>query len=113
MKIHTLVCCILIINIVRELYFKKNQLQPANPSAAERLRNQRKRHVVKLSLTVTSIFAVFLLPFAILIFMKYFDERAYRRYYKIAAILFFSEAGINPFLYAFQSTHFRKHLKRY
>ncbi|XP_031549126.1 QRFP-like peptide receptor [Actinia tenebrosa] len=98
-------------HIVREMYFKKNQQNLASNSAAERLRNQRKRRVVKLSLTVTLVFAVFLLPFAVLITMKYFNERAYRSYYKIAAILFFSEAGINPFLYAFQSAIFRHAFK--
>ncbi|XP_031549128.1 somatostatin receptor type 5-like [Actinia tenebrosa] len=99
-------------HIVRDLYFGKKDVNFGEHSAAERLRNQRKRHVVKLSLSVTLVFVVFLLPFGVLAIMKFFNERAYRSYYKIAAILFFSEAGINPFLYAFQSTKFRQAFKQ-
>ncbi|XP_031565293.1 trissin receptor-like [Actinia tenebrosa] len=99
-------------HIVRNLYFRKKNVNFGEHSAAERLRNQRKRHVVKLSLSVTLVFVVFLLPFAVLAIMKFFNERTYRSYYKIAAILFFTEAGINPFLYAFQSTNFRQAFKQ-
>jgi hypothetical protein len=95
------------------LYFKKNQLHPANQSAAERLLNQRKRHVVKLSLTVTLVFAVFLFPHAITLLLKYFNKNAYQIYYQIGAIFFPQKPEAIHFFMLFKAQIFGRHLKRY
>ncbi|XP_031549127.1 somatostatin receptor type 5-like [Actinia tenebrosa] len=96
--------------IVRELYFK-NKVRPQNvPSAAEEDARD-KRKLVKLSLSIISVFGLFMFPLFITLILKSIDDDTFKRYFQIAAAFFFVEAAVNPFIYTFQSTNFRQAFK--
>lgn len=94
--------------IVRELYFKK-KVEPGNVQSADDARDKRK--LVKLSLSITLAFGVFMCPVFIALILKSIDGNTFEQYFKITAVVFFSEAAVNPIIYTFQSTNFRQAFK--
>jgi hypothetical protein len=96
--------------IVRELYLK-NKVGPQNIAAQEEALNKRK--LVKLSLSITLVFALFFFPLFVALIFKVIDKKGFTfdQYYQISAVLFFSEAGVNPFVYTFRSKNFRQAFK--
>ncbi|XP_031565294.1 allatostatin-A receptor-like [Actinia tenebrosa] len=95
--------------IVRELYFK-NKVAPQNIAAQQDALNKRK--IVKLSISVTTAFVLCFFPLAITISLTTLDSSRFpRKYSQTASVLYFAQTIINPFLYAFQSTNFRRAFK--
>lgn len=96
--------------IAHSLYSQNKVAVQSTSSASQRARLKRQIHVVKMSVTVTVVFAIFLLPLAGIILVNFVTGNSYKIhvYYYIG---FFAEAGANPFIYAFQSSNFRNAFK--
>lgn len=95
--------------IICELYIKK-KVEPQNVQAAAE-DSRAKRKLVKLSLSITLVFGLFMFPLFIALILKSIDRNRFNQYFQIAAVFFFSEAAVNPLIYTFQSTNFRQAFK--
>lgn len=97
--------------IVRELYFK-NKVRPQNIEVQGDILQKRK--LIKLSLSITSAFVLCFFPMGIAVILSvtlYQKNKFGPKYYKFTSVIYFIEAALNPLLYAFQSTNFRRAFK--
>lgn len=94
--------------ILRELYFKKN-VAPQNGAIAEDDKRSKKK-LVRVALTITAANAICLVPVVVLGILYFFNIVS-KHLFNHSAALYFTESAINPFLYAFQSSNFRKAFK--
>ena len=96
--------------IARSLYLQNKVAAQSTSSESQRARVRRQAHAVNMSVTVTVLFAICLLPLATIVLVNFVTGSAHKIYVYFY-IMFFGESGINPFIYAFQSTNFRNAFK--
>jgi hypothetical protein len=93
--------------IVKELYFKRNATIPQTNAQNERL---AKRKLIRVSLSVTIAFGLFILPLCLVAVLKIFGITS-NNGLNFAATFSQLQCVVNPILYSHQSTNFRQAFK--